>query len=188
MNDFENISPKEVKNILGSITPNGWLKIACYGWGLAKGNVREQDVPLKSDFVLSQDAEMARIGISAEMGAMIREAKENYTRIPMFRDMDEKDVKRKMKDWDALYKDYTDMRLKGDDFTENNRKAYKNRLERKYGIKIDGNSKEDLMHAYIVVMTNEEIEAKGLERTIGDMERWRARYKDSPTWGVNRQK
>ena len=32
------------------------------------------------------------------------------------------------------------------------------------------------MHAYIIVMANEEMEMKGLERTIDDLERWRKKY------------
>lgn len=183
MNDFQNMSPKEVKNYIGSITPNGWTKIACFAWGLGKevfedGDfVRDNDRPLVSDFVLSQDAEMGRIGISAEMSAMIREAKENYTRIGSLRDLDEKEAKAQIRKWDNLYREYTDVRVNADDIEPTKVKAYKRRLERQYGIKFDGESVKDLQHAYIVVMTNEQIEAKGLERTVEDMERWRSKYR-----------
>ena len=187
MNDFENMSPKEVKNYIGSITPNGWLKIACFTWGLGKGIVydgdyiRDNDKPLVSDFTVSQNAEMGRIGISAEMGAMIREAKENYTRVDGLKGLDQKEAQKRIKSWDKLYKDYTQTRLKGDELTEGNLKAQRRRLERAYGIKIDGDSIDDLLHAYIMVMANEETEAKGLERTIGDIERWRSKYQNTPT-------
>lgn len=182
MNDFENMSPKEIKNIIGSVAPNGWLKIACYGWGLWKGNVREQDIPLRSDFEIDTNTEMYRIGISSEMNAMIREAKENYTRIPGLRESDQKEAEQRIKEWDSIYKDYTELRKNGTGMTDNNRKACQRRLERMYGISIDGNSVEDLMHAYIIVMTNEEIEMKGLERTIDDLERWRKKYDNAPSW------
>lgn len=179
MNNLENISPKEVKSIVGSVSPGGWVKITCWAWGLEKGNVREQDIPFKSDFNLVDNPDMARIGISAEMSAMIREAKENYTRIPGLMGMDERDAEQRIKLWDKTHKDYTQVRLKKDELKPKELSKYKNRLERGYGIKIDGDSAEDLLHAYIIVMTSEQCEMKGLKRTIGDMERWKSKYKDT---------
>ncbi len=187
MNDFQNMSPKEIKNYIGSITPNGWLKIACYGWGLGKDvakddgeeYIRDNDKPFVSDFTVSDNVEMGRIGISAEMSAMIREAKENYTRIDGLKDLDPKEADKRIKAWDKLYKDYTNTRLEANGLTDGNLKAQRRRLERTYKIRIDGESVEDLLHAYILVMANEEIEAKGLERTIGDIERWQNKYRQN---------
>ena len=184
MNDFQNMSPKEIKNYIGSVTPNGWLKIACFAWGLGKDianndgveYIRDNDKPFVSDFTVSQNAEMGRIGISAEMSAMIREAKENYTRVEGLRDLTPKEAEKRIKAWDKLYKDYTNTRLEAEGLTAGNLKAQKRRLERAYGIRFDGESIDDLLHAYILVMTNEEIEAKGLERTIGDIEKWQSKY------------
>lgn len=176
MRDLFNASPKEIKSVIETFTPNGWVKIACYAWGLNKGHVREQDIPLKSDFNLSQDVEMMRIGTIAEMNAMIREAKENYTRIEGLRTFSQEEATKRIKQWEMLREDYSAMRLSDNGFTKANLNAYKKRLERNFGIKVEGSSVQDLMHAYIVVMNAEQIEAKGLERSIGDMERWRRNY------------
>ena len=195
MNNFQNMSPKEVKNYIGSVTPNGWLKIACYAWGLGKDIVnddgkeyiRDNDKPLVSDFTVHQNTEMGRIGVSAEMSAMIREAKENYTRIEGLRELVPEEARKRIKAWDMLYKDYTNARLKAEGLTSGNIKAQKRRLEKTYGIQFEGESLDDLLHAYVMVMLYEEIEAKGLERSIDDIERWRKKYENSPTWGVNRK-
>ena len=116
------------------------------------------------------------------MSAMVKEANENFTRIEGLREMSDKDAKKRIKQWDKLYKDYTQMRLKGKDMTESNLNAYRRRLENTYKIHIDGNSVDALMHAYTMVMLQEEIEMKGLNRTIDDVERWRKKYENQPSY------
>lgn len=190
MSDFKNVSPKEVHNFIGSITPNGWQKIACYAWGLGKeiklrdgeDYIQRKDKPFVRDFTIEQNTDMFRIGVSREMSAMVKEANENFTRIEGLREMSDKDAKKRIKQWDKLYKDYTQMRLKGKDMTESNLNAYRRRLENTYKIHIDGNSVDALMHAYTMVMLQEEIEMKGLNRTIDDVERWRKKYENQPSY------
>lgn len=186
MGNFYNASPKEIKAFIGNITPSGWVNIACYAYGLGKNlalqdgvdYVRDKDKPFSS-FTIEDNPTMFRIGVARELSAMSKEAKENYTRVEGLRNMNEDDAKERIKQWDKLYSDYTALRTMEAGYKEKELKPYIRSLKRNYKIDIDSDKLEDVMHAYVMVMLQEEYDMKGISRTIDDIETWRQRY-DKP--------
>lgn len=186
MGNFYNASPKEIKAFIGNITPSGWVNIACYAYGLGKNlalqdgvdYVRDKDKPFRS-FTIEDNPTMFRIGVARELSAMSKEAKENYTRVEGLRNMNEDDAKERIKQWDKLYSDYTALRTMEAGYKEKELKPYIRSLKRNYKIDIDSDKLEDVMHAYVMVMLQEEYDMKGISRTIDDIETWRQRY-DKP--------
>lgn len=186
MGNFYNASPKEIKAFIGNITPSGWVNIACYAYGLAKNlalqdgvdYVRDKDKPFSS-FTIEDNPTMFRIGVARELSAMSKEAKENYTRVEGLRNMNEDDAKERIKQWDKLYSDYTALRTMEVGYKKKELKPYIRSLKRNYKIDIDSDKLEDVMHAYVMVMLQEEYDMKGISRTIDDIETWRQRY-DKP--------
>ncbi len=186
MGNFYNASPKEIKAFIGNITPSGWVNIACYAYGLGKNlalqdgvdYVRDKDKPFSS-FTIEDNPTMFRIGVARELSAMSKEAKENYTRVEGLRNMNEDDAKERIKQWDKLYSDYTALRTMEAGYKEKELKPYIRSLKHNYKIDIDSDKLEDVMHAYVMVMLQEEYDMKGISRTIDDIETWRQRY-DKP--------
>lgn len=186
MGNFYNASPKEIKAFIGNITPSGWVNIACYAYGLGKNlalqdgvdYVRDKDKPFSS-FTIEDNPTMFRIGVARELSAMSKEAKENYTRVEGLRNMNEDDAKERIKQWDKLYSDYTALRTMEAGYKEKELKPYIRSLKRNYKIDIDSDKLEDVMHAYVMVMLQEEYDMKGISRTIDDIETWRQKY-DKP--------
>lgn len=118
MNITQDMSPKEVKAVFGSIAGSGWLKIGCSLYGLTKevlldedDLVREQDIPIVSQYKLVDGKPMYDAGVGYEFKTMLRQAGESTELIPQLRNMEEEDAKEVIEEWKAVKRCYDEVRL-----------------------------------------------------------------------------